>query len=297
MRKILLRSLPATKTDKDIPLPSKTRLSRRKRLILTRGGMLFCFGAAVLCILSVPVLSSFRVRHIEIEGISHYAEQDILSIVGVSENDELLAVSPDEVKATLRENCPYLTEIDVRRGLGKLKITVVECVPRWALLTDDGRAVLLTENLYVPEICAAEAVSPDICVLRMALPELVSTENNGDMQTLRPEVGSFITGSSSALSLLSRITEALNGLILPSQPTSLDLSNLYAVTLTLADGTVINLHECTDPTQQIKNAAAAVSAYRLTGSIADGYVLYVDADYFSRISIRTVPRIVGENAE
>ncbi len=273
-------------------LASKVRFTRHLRILWVRRTMIVCAAAAVLCLLSASLLSLFRIKQIQIIGRFHYTEQQILSIADISVGDELFAISPKHVEQRLMDACPYLYSVDVERKGLQYHITLDEREVIWALTRPDGRVALLDEELYVPEICMLSELPGGVCLLLMELPLMEpSEEKDAIPQPQILTVGSQIVGESSALTLLEQLTVALERVTLPEPPTTLDLTDRYAVTMTLNDGTVVKLHECADAERQLTLAFRALEAYRKThAEMPEGTSLCVDVDDFLRVSVRPIQK-------
>lgn len=284
--------------DKDELRPSQSRMSRRLRMGLTKMAILCCFVLALVCALSVPLLSSFKVRHINVEGAVRYAAEDIVSLCGVNVGDELLAHDVDGIAARVKSAYPYLRGVSVRRELGGFVIVLAESQPRWGLLLSDGRIALIDGDGYIGEVCDQSLVPEGVCLLRMELPALPPETEDGEPQVQTPTPGKYIQGSSRVLMLHAKLSEALDEITLHAAPAALDLSDIYAVTLTLEDGTQISLHECSDALRQLEHAKAALDSYFLTHpAIGDAHTLVVDVDDYMRVSIRRVPKTVPDQTE
>ena len=284
--------------DKDELRPSESRMSRRLRMGLVKAAMLLCLVLALVLTLSVPLLSSFKVRHIDVEGAVRCEVGGIVSQSGVRIGDELLAQDADEIASRLRAAFPALRAVDVRRELGGLTITLTESHPHRALVLSDGRVALIDGDGYISEVCDRALVPEGVCLLHMELPTLSPATEDGEPQAQIPTPGNYIQGSSKALTLHAELSAAMDNISLHAAPAELDLSDIYAVTLTLGDGTQIMLHECSDAVRQLEHAKAALESYFLTHPAVDElHTLVVDVDDFMRVSIRRVPKTASEQTE
>ena len=162
----------------------------------------------------------------------------------------------------------------------------------------DERVALIDGDGYIGEVCDQSQIPEGVCLLRMELPLLLPETEDGEPQSQIPSPGNYIQGSSRALTLHAKLAAALDEMSLHALPAELDLTDIYAVTLTLADGTQLNLHECSDAVRQLEHAKAALDSYFMTHPATDGaYTLTVDVDDFLRVSIRRVPKAVSEQTE
>lgn len=284
--------------DKDELRPSQSRLSRRLRMVLTKYAMLLCLAAALICTLSVPLLSSIKVGHISVEGAVRCDAEQVTSLCGVSVGDEMYAHDVDDIAARVKAAYPQLRAVTVKRERGGFTIVLTESTPRWALLLTDGRVALVDDDGYMSEICERSQTPEGVCLLDMQLPMLPPNEEDGDMQEQIATAGQYIKGSSPALALVERLSDALDEVPLHAPPAMLDLGDIYAVTLTLEDGTQLLLHECRDAMRQLQRAKGALDSYFLTHPVTDTFhTLRVDVDDFLRVSIRAVPKTGQEQAE
>jgi hypothetical protein len=273
--------------------PSMSRLSRRMRMKLTKYAIALCLCAALLCALAVPVLSSIKVRHIRVEGAQHYEQERIALLTEVNIGDELLKCNLKQIEAHLMEQCSYLLSARVRRDGAGLHIVLTESTPRWALVLSEGRVALVDTDGYVCEVVGPEQISEGLCMLYMPLPMLPSEENEQVMQAQNIKAGQYIVGTSEALSLLERISSALDTVTLPAAPALLDLNDVYSVILTLEDGTQLLLHTCSDAERQLRRAVTAIESYTsMHPGVTATQDLIVDVDESFRVSIRAVPKIL-----
>ena len=255
--------------------------------------MIICFVGALLCSLAVPVLSSFRVKTIDVQGNEHHTTQEILTVAEVEVGDESLLCSPETIRMRILNSCSYVKDLQVTCGLVTVEIHVSECKPCWAWLTPNGQAVLWDEERYVAEICAAENIPSDVC--RLLLPPM---KENTDDETNQPVAGAYYTGDASVMTLLSQIEAALSSTALPSTPTLLDISNRYAVVLELADGTRINLNECRQPEMQLRAVKRGLEAYLNTHpGVLDHSVLHIHVDDRLIVTVRPMPRETTSESE
>ncbi|MBR0443391.1 MAG: FtsQ-type POTRA domain-containing protein [Clostridia bacterium] len=283
---------------KDEPRPSQVHLTKHMRMILTKYAIVLCLALALVCVIAVPVLSSIKVRHIRVEGAMYYTEQDIISLTEISIGDELLKHDMQDIEARLTEKCPYLLSVRVRREGAGLSIVLTESTPRWALMLPDGRVALVDGERYIGEVCEQSQAPEGLCTLYMSLPMLPSEQNDEVLLPQIAQAGQYIKGTSPALTLLEELSSVLDAVALPSAPATLDLNDVYSVTLTLADGTQLLLHECSAPEQQLSRAATAIQGYVATHpDLALTHTLVVDVDDTFRVSVRSVPKNSQENGE
>ena len=264
--------------DADAPMPSDQGFLRQLGRVWIRRAMLLCAIVAIATAVSVPLLSLLRVQAVYAVGASHYDEQDILDMAGIAVGDEMLLTSPQEIEQRLLQNMPYLATVSIERTLrGQVTIIVTERTPYLVLEMGQGQAALLDEHMKILEIGPADAMDTTLC--RVAF-ELFS---QGSEQPMAP--GSTYQGNPKAIGKATEIINAAHSLCPDAPPARLDMSDPYDVALTLSDGTVIAMHECTAPKRQLRTAMDAVRAYRdFHGHV--GGTLRVDVDDFFRVSLR-----------
>lgn len=262
-----------------------SRHSVQRLRVWTRRGMVICLLGALICTFAVPVLSSFRVKTIDVQGNEHHTTQEILAAAEVEVGDESLLCSPEAIRARILGSCSYVKDLQLSCGLSTVEIRLTECKPRWAWLRTDGQAVLWDEERYVAEICAVTDVPTDLCRLQMP-----PTAEEGDDESV-PTAGEYFKGNDSIMKLLTQVESALDDTALPSPPVLLDMSDRYAVVLELADGTRIHLNECRQPMMQLRAVSRGIRVYLDTHpGVLDGSVLHVNVDDRLTVTVRPVPR-------
>jgi hypothetical protein len=252
--------------------------------------MLVCALLAVCTAAAVPLLSRLTIKQITLGGHAHYDAQMLIDSTGLSEGNELLSFSCDEVQSKLLQTYPYLAEVNVQRSLaGRISITVTERTPRWALYVAEDSFALLDEQMRVLELTDHNGAA-SLCTIKFELfskaYENVDTnkdEIDGDeARVLEP--GKIYKGNRLAITRLSALSAAWQAVDCQEQLTLIDMSNPYAVAISFADGTVFALHECAEAERQLRAALGALEAYRVQSG--DNGPVWVDVDDFSRVSLR-----------
>ncbi len=258
-----------------IPIPSGEAFARRYLRIWTRRLMIFCLVLILCCVAALPLLSRLRVKRVIVEGCAHYNTQYLTEQSGVSVGDELLLCEPGDIQAGLIARCPYLRSVSVERKLtGDLYISVTERRPCFALTISPHEVALLDETMQVLEVCPSDDYDRSLSAVQMEL------FPGADGQAI--EAGKRYAGNASALEKLTLLFEALSDYPEISIH-SFDLINLYAVSLTLTDGTVFALHDLSSPEKQLRTAVGALGAYRQkTGETAP---VMVDVDEFCNVFV------------
>ena len=268
---------------KDAPLPSDERFIRQFLRVWTRRLMLLCAVLAIGLWAAVPLLSMVRIKQISFSGQAHYDAQTLMEGMGVAVGDELLACSPGAIQAALLEGYPYLETVSVDRTLlGSVNISVTERVPRWALVISQERVALVDASMRVLEIRPTDELDGTLCAVAFELFPPTDEQEEPEAKEITP--GKTYDGNQAAINKLSAIAQAMQETELAALAARLDMSDPYAVTLTLTDGTILMLHECLKPTEQLRAAQSALQAYRVQNG-GEG-ALRVDVDDFSRVTIR-----------
>lgn len=262
-----------------IPIPSEDTFIHRYLRIWTRRLMIVCIFFVVCCVIAVPALSRLRVKRILIEGCHYYDTNYLAEQSGVLIGEELLLCSPGEIQAELFSRCPYLLTVSVERSLrGDIYISVTERKPCFALLISPNEVALMDKEMRVLEICSFDGYEAFQDVVLIELPANAIEQAIVPGQTYENDTGAV----ERLLALLEAWTSYPEVLV-----RSLDMTDLYAVALTLQDGTIFALHDCADPQKQIYTALGALQAYRQkTGYMAP---VIVDVDGLGNVFVGMPP--------
>ncbi len=137
-----------------------TKEKKRKRR--GRGAVLYTPAAllliTIIAIFGVSVF--FRVTTIEISGAEKYTEEQILSVSGIKNGDNIFFINSEKVARTIKSNLPYLSEVVIDKQIpDTVKITVDESRPlavirydsEWWVVDQMGRVLEKTDNLGAAE--------------------------------------------------------------------------------------------------------------------------------------------------
>ena len=140
---------------------------------------------ALVAALLFCALVFFKVDVIEVEGSSHYTDEEIISASGLSAGDNLVMLNKAAAASQIKAWLPYVEQVQISRRLpDRAIITVTECdavaaavseTGQWWLLSGDGKlleqvdaagaqqyAVLTGVSLLnAVSGCAAETQDPD----------------------------------------------------------------------------------------------------------------------------------------
>ena len=267
-------------------IPSEERLLRHLRKCWLRRTMIFCAIGAGVCMLAIPILSSFSVRSIVVSGNSYYGADALTEMAALHTGDALLAVEKTAVEERLRKECAYLSDVVVTRHWnGTVEIAVCERTPMWALALPEGGYAILDSSLTVLEV--TEQTSGFSSVILLCV--LGQGETDEALSA-----GSVLPGAAEFLPIVKEAEAALQGSAseLPSAPAVLHMEDRSRVSLLLADGTRILMGSSSDMEGKLRTAGRAIARYRSTNPTEEGDALTVDAREVGKISIR-----VSEKAE
>lgn len=270
------------------PMPSGDGFARQFFRAWTKRLMILCAVGAVCLWASVPLLSRMRVDNIEISGQLHYSEAELKEALPIEIGSELLAVSLFDAQRALIEACPYLSTVKLERSLsGIIRVEVTERTPTWALVLSEDRVALLDEAMWVLELTGPDRAE-GLCCVKMPLFS-PSDEQKGEQADPTIESGMTYNGNPSAIAKLVALSQAMATLRLTESPMLIDMTDRYAISLRLSDGTTLALHECSMPTEQLKAGIGALQAYRAQHQNAGP--MLVDVDNFSRVTLRPMQEI------
>ena len=109
--------------------------------------ILVVFVLAVGLVLSFTVF--FHLNKVEVRGYSIYSENEVISVSGVKDGDNLFLINQGKVKEHITEKLPYVGDVQVKLALpNKLIITVFETSVKCAV-DNKSEYILLDENAKV----------------------------------------------------------------------------------------------------------------------------------------------------
>ncbi|MBR2621856.1 MAG: FtsQ-type POTRA domain-containing protein [Clostridia bacterium] len=267
------------------PIPSDERFVRQFLRVWTRRLMVLCALGAICLAAAVPLLSLLKVKQISISGQVYYDVQTILEGAGVGVGDELLSCSPGEIRTSLLQKYPYLSTVSVDRTVfGVINISITERTPVWALVLSEDGVALLDASMRVLEIRPKSELDETVCEIEC---ELFLQSDNTEQDNAQPQeirVGQTYDGNAVAIAKLSALAQAMQTTVFAHPATRIDMSDPYDVKMILKDGTVLMLHECLKPAEQLKEAQFAMQAYYAQSGVTGP--LRVEVDDSIRTNIR-----------
>lgn len=140
----------------------------------------------------------FRVRHVEVEGNRYYTAEEISSICGVEEGDNLLTLSRGEIAGNIMAQRHYVKNVRVSRKLPNTVMLAIEEYPvtytvqdtqgNNYLITADGKAVEIVDDKeaknHIPIL--GLNIQPSVLgeTVRLAQEEGVETTDAGKLSSL-----------------------------------------------------------------------------------------------------------------
>jgi len=162
-KKLVLREQKAqrkaqAKRDRESVREQKRSYRRRKNsMIYLSFAMAFTVAAAIF---TVSVF--FTVDTVEVHGNTRYTQDEIISASGIKQGDNLLLMDKFSVTDRMLEKLIWLENIEIRRIFpDRIRITVSECSPRFAVEYDDGFWICDSSGRlleYTPDPAAAPTV-------------------------------------------------------------------------------------------------------------------------------------------
>ncbi len=130
---------------------------------------LLIMGGVVLAVV-LSMIIFFRVQTIQIEGMSFYSEEEIRSVAGVVEGDNLLTLSRSKISGSIMKQLRLVETVKVSRQLpNTLIIRVVESEPRYAICDVEGNYHLITAEAKVVEPISASEAGDYIQIMDMVI--------------------------------------------------------------------------------------------------------------------------------
>jgi cell division protein FtsQ len=198
-------------------MPKKKSARRRRRgaAVYTPVAILFI---AIVTIFGISVF--FRITDIEIKGAEKYNAQQIQSVSGIKDGDNLIFIDKAAIAKSLSQNLPYLSEITVEKVIpNRIVIRVTESKPvaaiqyggDWWIIDQKARVLEKTDTAGLSGKIRVTGLTPK------AVGEgLVVTVDKSDDTRLR---------------YLTNILSALKDAGLSDKVSALDVSNTAYVTL------------------------------------------------------------------
>ena len=158
---------PATRQERVKTQNKKRKRNKLKRRIIA-GFMLTVGIVAVIAVLCLTVL--FKIQSIEIVGNERYAQEEILAVLPISEQDNLFASDVKGAAEKLESTLPYIYSVELKRKLpDKLVVTVQETPKVYAILTEEETYTLIDDGFKVLETGVAEQPEGAVVITNAAI--------------------------------------------------------------------------------------------------------------------------------
>ncbi len=151
----------------------RNRTHARRSRNWRRFSRLYRLLSVVLILVAIVVACTifFRVETITVEGNQRYTDEEIISITGIQQGDNLFALNKYRIINSLLEELPYISSVSIRRTLPEsITITVTEteatvCIQSgdsWWLTDSTGRLLerLETADESVIQVTGVELLAP-----------------------------------------------------------------------------------------------------------------------------------------
>ena len=140
-------------------MPRRRRNHKRRR----RGRFSFLYKVLSVLLICGAIVGAmtflFRVNEIEISGVSHYSEAEILTAAGVKQGDNLYLINKYDVADDIFAELPFVQSVQINRRLpDTLTIAVQECIPVGAVKQDGGTWLISSRGKILASVEAEEAM-------------------------------------------------------------------------------------------------------------------------------------------
>lgn len=149
-----------SKADKAM-VAAMRRRNPRTRTRRFRGGnyILYYLLAAVVVIVVLIILSNtvlFKCSQIDVAGNARYKPEEIISVCGIAEGDNLLRIDTNEAEKKIAAALVYIDNAEVKKSFPThVEITVTEA-EKWYCVEQNGVTAAISRGGKVVEYCAPE---------------------------------------------------------------------------------------------------------------------------------------------
>lgn len=220
---------------------AKRRNKARKRIKReTLRRILIMVAIAAALVLSMIIF--FRVRTIDVQGISYYNQEEIIEASGLEKGDNLLIISRADIAGNIMANCPYVESVRVSRQLpDTIIISIEEYDATYAVRDGNGDCYLITAGGKATEKIAEGKAADYIQIQNLTI---VTPEIGDYVQPMAP-AGQEIAaeGQMNALKLLLKAIED-NELL--KEVASVSVPNSYEMSLWYTDRFLVQIGDESD---------------------------------------------------
>ena len=217
----------------------------------------------VMCLLCALCLFLYLrtfigIKKFEIVGVSRYDDRDIVNASLLKRGDRLYTLDLDLVEEQILSECPYLQSVEVtRRFPHTVRFSVEERTPQWYIELAGDYYVLDADLVVMTEV-ASEASLKQEGVTRLALPNVT--------RIMRGELPVFgVTDGERDETEMRRTLEVISTVrksTFKTRITALDLSNRFAITMTVDDRYYVSLGDMTAFDAKLREVEAILNSER-----------------------------------
>ena len=133
---------------------TKSKTDSRKKSKLRRQIIFYCSLTlaiiAIVIVLSVTVL--FKIHTITIKGNEVYSQQQIAAVLPIEKEENLFLFDKDNAANKVKENLPYVYDVDIKRKLfSTVIVTVTETPQVYCTVNNDNTYTYLDDTFKVLE--------------------------------------------------------------------------------------------------------------------------------------------------
>ncbi len=134
----------------------KRQMSKLKRKVIIYSALSFII-VALFVVLSLTVL--FKINNITVKGNEVYNKKEILAVLPIQKEDNLILIDSDGAAKKIKENLPYIYEVDIKRKLPSTVVVTVKETPRIYYIknADKKTYTFVDDDFKVLEKSAASA--------------------------------------------------------------------------------------------------------------------------------------------
>lgn len=206
------------------PAGEKVKMDRRTR---GRALVIFYISAFLAVVIGAVLLCTFvffRVGTVQITGGDSYRQEDILSVCGIAEGDNLVLLETGAREEALEYRFPYIESVQIKKHIpSTVEIVITEAETAFSIEREDGSYLYVSHAGKVLEIAASPA--QDSAVVLGCTP---ANEKPSEQVEFREETAGKLFGQISGQLQENK----LEGI------TEIDLRNQYDITMTY-DGRII----------------------------------------------------------
>lgn len=192
-------------------------------------------GVTVAVILTLVIF--FRVQYVEVEGNHYYTAQEISSICGIEEGDNLLTLSRGEIAGNIMAQRPYVKNVKVTRELpNTVKLTITEYPATYSVTDTQGNHYLITSQGKAVEIVDEKEAKNHITINGLSIQPSVL----GETVTVAQEEG-VETSAAGKFNAMVRLLQALEEAELVKQISSVNIPTARNITLWYTDRFEVSL--------------------------------------------------------